>query len=61
MCESRAVMLEDGREKELMENVIYLEPRNGSIFLRDFLGREMTVEARIKEIKLLDHEIVLEK
>lgn len=59
MCESRAVLLEDGRETELMEKVVYLEPRDGSILMCDLLGREKTVEARIKEVKLLDHKIIL--
>ncbi|MGB9813365.1 MAG: CooT family nickel-binding protein [Thermovenabulum sp.] len=61
MCESRVVILEDGKEKEIMENVIYVEPQDGKVFMYDLLGQQKLVDAVIKEIKLLDHKIILEK
>jgi len=53
--------LEDGKEKEIMENVIYVEPQDGKVFMYDLLGQQKLVDAVIKEIKLLDHKIILEK
>ncbi|KYO66457.1 MULTISPECIES: CooT family nickel-binding protein [Thermovenabulum] len=61
MCESRVVLIEDGKEKEIMENVIYIEPQEGKVFMYDLLGQQKLVDAVIKEIKLLDHKIILEK
>jgi len=61
LCESRVVILEDGKEKEIMENVIYVEPQDGKVFMYDLLGQQKLVDAVIKEIKLLDHKIILEK
>lgn len=55
------VILEDGKEKEIMENVIYVEPQDGKVFMYDLLGQQKLVDAVIKEIKLLDHKIILEK
>ena len=60
MCESRVVMLEGDTEKPIMDNVIYIEPQNnGKIFMYDLLGEQKIVEAVIKEVKLLDHKIIL--
>ncbi|AIS53122.1 hypothetical protein TKV_c19780 [Thermoanaerobacter kivui] len=61
MCESRVVLLENGKENEIMDNVIYIKPQNGKLVMYDLLGEEKMIDAVIKEIKLLDHKIILEK
>jgi predicted RNA-binding protein len=60
MCESKVFLLEDGKERQIMDNVIYVEPQDGRIFMYDLLGEQKIVDAQIKEIKLLNHKIVLE-
>lgn len=61
MCESRVYILEDGQEKKLMDNVIHIEPQDGKLFMYDLLGEQKIVDAVIKEIKLLEHKIILER
>ncbi|AYO31282.1 MAG: hypothetical protein PWR06_2388 [Thermoanaerobacteraceae bacterium] len=60
MCESKVFLLEDGKEKPVMENVIYIEPQDGRVFMYDLLGEQKIVDAVIKEVKLLDHKVILE-
>ncbi|MDN5300990.1 MAG: hypothetical protein PWQ60_504 [Thermoanaerobacteraceae bacterium] len=60
MCESKVFLLEDGKEKPVMENVIYIEPQDGRVFMYNLLGEQKIVDAVIKEVKLLDHKVILE-
>lgn len=60
MCESKVFLLEKGQERKLMDNVIHIEPHDGKLFIYDLLGEQMIVDAAIKEIKLLEHKIILE-
>ena len=61
MCEANAYLLKDGEEEMLLEDVDLLRPEGESIFLRSIFGEQKTVSARIKEIRLMDHKIILEK
>ncbi|MCG1011407.1 CooT family nickel-binding protein [Tepidanaerobacter sp. GT38] len=61
MCESKVYILENGQEKILMDNVIHIEPQDGKLFMYDLLGEQMIVDAAIKEVKLLEHKIILER
>ncbi|TZE80615.1 CooT family nickel-binding protein [Calorimonas adulescens] len=60
MCESKVFLLENGEEKPIMEDVIYIEPQDGRVFMYDLLGEQKIVDAVIKEVKLLDHKVILE-
>ncbi|HHX24164.1 MAG: CooT family nickel-binding protein [Tepidanaerobacteraceae bacterium] len=60
MCESKVYILENGHEKKLMDNVIQIEPQDGKLFMRDLFGEQKIVDAVIKEVKLLEHKIILE-
>ena len=60
MCESAAFVL--GKNIELtrvMENVVNVNPVNGKVYLTDLLGEEKILDGYIKEIKLMDHKIIL--
>lgn len=61
MCEANAYILKDGEEQMLLEDVDVLRPEGESIYLRSVFGEQKTVSARIKEIRLMDHKIILEK
>lgn len=61
MCESKVYILENGEERKLMDNVIHIEPQNGKLFMYDLLGEQQMIDAMIKEIKLLEHKIILER
>lgn len=60
MCESKVYLLEKGLERKIMDNVIHIEPQDGKLFLYDLLGEQRIVDAAIKEIRLLEHKIILE-
>jgi predicted RNA-binding protein len=61
MCESNAYIVEDGKEQMLMESVDLLRPEGEGLYLRSTFGEQKTVAARIKELRLLDHKIILER
>lgn len=60
MCESNAYLLKDGKEELLMESVGLLKPNGDQIVLRSIFGEETTVQARLLEMNLTGHKIVLE-
>ena len=61
MCESKAVLIRNGKEEVLMENVVYLSPGADAVVLRDITGSEKRVEkVRLKYIDFLKHVIYFE-
>ena len=61
MCEANAYLLIDGEEELVMESVDVLRPETRGIFLQDIFGGQRTIKARIKEMNLVDHRILLEQ
>lgn len=61
MCEANAYLIRDGEEKLIMENVDTLRPEKNGIYLQDIFGGQRTIKARIKEMNLVDHRILLEE
>jgi predicted RNA-binding protein len=62
MCESNVYLIDkDGKEKLIMESVDKLIPTDGSILLENIFYETKTINARIKEMALVDHRIVLEE
>ncbi len=61
MCESNAYIMQDGEEQLLLEDVDIVRPEGDSVYLRSAFGEQKTVSGRIKEIRLVDHKIILEK
>ena len=62
MCESSAFVL--GKNNELtrvMENVVNVNPVNGKVYLTDLLGEEKIIDGVIKQIRSMDHKIILEQ
>lgn len=61
MCESN-VYLNDGKnEVMIMESVDTIEPYENGLKLMDIFGKQLFVPARIKDMTLLNHRIILEK
>jgi predicted RNA-binding protein len=60
MCESSAYLIKDGKEELLMESVNFLKPQGDRILLKSIFGEQTTVEARLREMDLTGHRIVLE-
>lgn len=60
MCEAKVYMETSGERKLLMGDVVTIKPAPRGLSLVDLFGEEKSVEASIKEIKLLEHVVLLE-
>ncbi len=62
MCESSAYLLGDsGQEELVMESVGYLKMDGDKVLLRSIFGEELSVDAKVREMNLTGHRIVLER
>ncbi|NLO90236.1 MAG: CooT family nickel-binding protein [Clostridia bacterium] len=62
MCESNVYLYsEDKGEELLLERVDKIIPSGDELFLENIFGERKIVKARIKEMTLVEHKIVLEK
>ncbi|HLD36603.1 MAG TPA: CooT family nickel-binding protein [Planctomycetota bacterium] len=61
MCESNVYLIKNGQEELVLESVSLVRPQGNKLFLQSILGEEKSVQARIKEINLMDHKIILEE
>jgi len=61
MCEANAYILKDGTEELFLESVDKVIPTEDGILLETIFGQQKTVKARIKEMALVNHKIILEK
>ena len=59
MCESAAFILKNNELHKVMENVVSVDPYEGKVYLTDLLGDQKIVDGVIKEIRLMDHKIIL--
>ena len=61
MCQSSAYLVKGDAKELIMEDVSDVTPENGELLLKGFLGEEKRIKAKIKELKLTDHQILLEE
>lgn len=61
MCEANAYLVKDGEEKLIMESVDTIRPEQNGLYLQDIFGEQRIIKAKIKEMKLVDHRILLEE
>jgi predicted RNA-binding protein len=63
MCEANAYLRKQGAEDELfLEMVDRVVPyEEGSLLLEDIFGRRKIIRAKIVELALVDHKIILER
>ncbi|WP_066633603.1 CooT family nickel-binding protein [Desulfolucanica intricata] len=61
MCEANAYMLEGDKEELFFEMVDKVIPQEDGLILEDIFGRRKMIKAKIKELALVDHKIILEK
>lgn len=60
MCEARVIIQSsNGEELEAIDDVTTIVPENGALKLYDLYGGHRTVEAALKEVRLLDHTVIL--
>jgi predicted RNA-binding protein len=61
MCEANAYLREDGQEELFLEKVDRVLPHEEGLLLEDIFGRRKMIKARITELALVEHKIILEK
>ncbi|MBE0428635.1 MAG: CooT family nickel-binding protein [Thermoleophilia bacterium] len=59
MCELTVYLQNEEKEEKLMEDVATIIPDGERLVLTDLLGQQKIVEARIKELRLLEHKVYL--
>lgn len=62
MCEANAYIIdENGKMNLLLEGVDKVIPEEDKLVLENIFGQRKIVKAKIKELALVDHKIILEK
>lgn len=62
MCESTAYLITPEGERKVMDYVVDIVPKGeGKLSLTDILGEEQIIEGILKEIRLIEHKIIIEK
>ena len=59
MCEADVHLIKDGNKRVIFKNVDIMKPENGNIYFENIFGEKLEVKARIKEMNLVDHRILL--
>ncbi|MFC1955696.1 CooT family nickel-binding protein [Chloroflexota bacterium] len=59
MCLSKAYVESNGERELLFEEVTSLEVKDDRLLLKTLLGEQKEIEASIKEIDFLTHNIIL--
>ncbi len=61
MCEANAYLVsDDGSEELVLERVDTVVPHEAGLMLCSIFGHRKFVKAKIKELALVDHKIILE-
>jgi len=61
MCEANAYIFKNGNEELFLESVDKVLPQEDGILLENIFGQQKLIKARIKEMALVNHRIILEK
>lgn len=62
MCEANVYFIDDtGTETLFLECVDKLIPEDGKLTMVNIFGQQRSINARIKELNLVDHRIILQK
>ena len=61
MCESAAYISKEEGLERIMDNVVSVDPFDGKVYLTDLLGDQKIIDGEIKEIKLMDHKIIIKE
>ena len=62
MCESSAFIM--GKNNELikiMDYIVNVNPDGDRVYLTDLFGNQKIIDGVIKEMRLIDHKIILEE
>ena len=55
-------MLRKNNELEkVMDYVVSVNPYEGKVYLTDLLGKQKIIDGEVKEIRFMDHKIILKE
>ena len=60
MCEATAYLVSNGKEKEIMRDVVTVEVQGRHLTFRDIIGNEKKLPAKIKRVDLMQHKVTVE-
>ena len=60
MCEAIVYINKEGKQEMVMENVVTIRPKTDKLVLVDLFGETKEIDALIKEVKLVEHKVILE-
>jgi predicted RNA-binding protein len=59
MCQATVYLIRGGQKKEIMHDVILLEPAADGLRLQAFFEEPVTIKARVDRIDFLKHTVTL--
>ena len=59
MCQAKVFLVQDGREEEIMHDVVGIEIRPEGILLKSFFEEPKLVAGEIYEIDFLKHRVLV--
>jgi predicted RNA-binding protein len=59
MCEAVVLIDKGGKLEKVMDDVVEVMPEGDKLLLVDVFGEQKLVSARISEVELMDHRIIL--
>jgi predicted RNA-binding protein len=59
MCQATVYLVQDGQEREIMRDVILLEPDEKGLRLQAFFEEPVVVQARVSRIDFMKHTVTL--
>lgn len=61
MCEATVYLADDSREKEIMRDVVLLQPEGDAWLLVTLLGEQKLIRGTIKKLDFLRHTVHLSR
>ena len=59
MCEAKVYLGDEGEERQIMEDVVLVQPEGEAYLLVSLLGEQKLVQGRIEKIDFLRHTVHL--
>jgi predicted RNA-binding protein len=59
MCETNVVVEKEGEQQLFMKDVVSITPQGDTLLMIDLFGEQKQIKAQFKELRLLDHMVVI--
>lgn len=61
MCEANVFLITNGVEQEVMKEVLHMDVSQDGLVIRDLLGNQKELQAKIKTVNFINHKVILEE